>query len=324
VSHKTSLVAIAFGAAAALFGQDAAAQNYPNRNITVMCGFAAGGGGDLICRYMADKLTPLAGQRVIVENKVGALGAVAGEATAHARPDGYTILVSPGSSAAHAAHKVQFAKPLYDPIRDLSLVTTLVKISFIAVVAPQKVPVTSIAELTQWAKTHKSKTGGSTTTALVASEEYRLRTGIDMLQVPYKSAQNTIIDLLAGDLDFLFCDPGLASQHIQTGAIRALAVTTGTRSEANPGLPTMAESGFPGYDVNGWWATFVPSATPQPIKAQLRKWIDEIVLREETKTFFANSRIDTFPAGNLDLDKFMVDETEKWRQHYERAKIVPQ
>src|SRR3954470_15731937 len=103
----------AVAVAAMLSGRgDAAAQTFPNRNITVMCGFAAGGGGDLICRYIAEKLIPLAGQRAIVENKVGAVGAVAGEATVNARPDGHTILVSPGSSAAHAAHNVHFAKPL--------------------------------------------------------------------------------------------------------------------------------------------------------------------------------------------------------------------
>lgn len=322
--RKVSVALAALVAVAALARGEAAAQSFPNRNITVMCGFAAGGGGDLICRYMAEKLTPLAGQRAIVENKVGALGALAADATVHAKPDGHTILISPGSSAAHAAHNVQFAKPLYDPIKDLKIVTTLVKISFIVVVNPNKLPVTSIAELTAWAKGHKSKTGGSTTTALVASETYRLHTGIDMLQVPYKSAQNTIIDLIAGDLDFVFCDPGLASQNIQSGGIRGLAVTSGTRSDANPGLPTMAESGFPGYDVTGWWATFVPAGTPPAIVAQLRKWTDEIVLREETKKFFANAGIDTFPAGNLDLDRFMVDETEKWRKHYETAKIVPQ
>jgi len=311
-------IAIIFGASAA------GAQNYPNKNMTVMCGFAAGGGGDLICRYFAEKLTPLAGQRAIVENKVGALGAIAGEATAHARPDGYTMLVTAGSSASNAAHNVQFIKPLYDPIKDLTLVTTLVRISFVVVIDPKKHAFTMMKELTDWAKTRKTTTGGSTTTALVASETYKLMTGIDMLQVPYKSAQTSILDLLGGELDFVFCDPGLASNYIQAGTLRGLAVTPAIRSEALPDLPTMQEAGFPGFDVNGWWAVFVPSGTPAPIVAQLRKWIDEIVLRDETKKFFAQSGIDMFPAGNLDLQKFMLDEVVKWKKHYEVAKIPPQ
>ena len=244
---------LALAGAAIVFGiSTASAQSYPNKNVTVVCGFAAGGGGDLICRYIAEKLGSLAGQRAIVENKVGALGAIAAKATAHARPDGYTMLVTAGSSASHAAHNFQFIKPLYDPIRDFILVTTLTRISFIVVVDPKKLPFTSMPELTAWAKGRKTTTGGSTTTALVASETYRLMSGIDMLQVPYKSAQTTIIDLLGGELDFVFCDPGLAMSHMQSGAIRGLAVTSAGRSAANPNLPTMAESGFPGYDVSGW------------------------------------------------------------------------
>jgi tripartite-type tricarboxylate transporter receptor subunit TctC len=317
--------AVAAIATALLFGvPHADAQDFPIKNMTVMCGFAAGGGGDLICRYVAEKLTPLAGQRAIVENKVGALGAIAADATARARPDGYTMLVTAGSSASHAAHNFQFIKPMYDPVRDFIMVTTLTRIPFIVVIDPKKHPFTSMTELTAWAKGRKTTTGGSTTTALVASETYRLMSGIDMLQVPYKSAQTSIVDLLGGELDFVFCDPGLAMSHIQSGTLRGLAVTSANRSPANPELPTMAESGFPGYDVSGWWAVFVPAGTPAPIVAQLRKWIDEIVLRDETRQFFANSGIDMFPAGDLDLQKLLLAEIEKWKKHYENAKIPPQ
>jgi tripartite-type tricarboxylate transporter receptor subunit TctC len=112
--------------------------------------------------------------------------------------------------------------------------------------------------------------------------------------------------------------------HIQSGTLRGLAVTSASRSPANPDLPTMAESGFPGYDVSGWWAVFVPAGTPAPIVAQLRKWIDEIVLRDETRQFFANSGIDMFPAGDLDLQKLLLAEIEKWKKHYANAKIPPQ
>src|SRR4051794_21187617 len=164
--------------AAVLFASPISAQSYPTKNMTVMCGFAACGGGDLICRYVAEKLSPLAGQRAIVENKVGALGAIAAEATAHARPDGYTMLVTAGSSASHAAHNVQFIKPLYDPVRDFTMVTTLTRIPFIVVIDPKKYPFTSMKELTAWAKGRKTTTGGSTTTALVASETYKLMSGI--------------------------------------------------------------------------------------------------------------------------------------------------
>jgi tripartite-type tricarboxylate transporter receptor subunit TctC len=300
----------------------ASAQNYPNRNVTVMCGFAAGGGGDLICRYVAEKLTPLMGQRAIVENKVGAQGSIAAELTAHSKPDGYTILVTPGT-AVHAGYQSLFAKPLYDPFREFTMVTTVARLAFVLVVNP-KMPVNSVGDLTQWAKANKSKTGGSTTTGLVSSETYRTATGIDMLQVPYKSAQTTLLDLMAGELDFMFCDPGLAMGHLESGAIRGLAVTSITRSDSNPTLPTMAESGFPGFDVISWWAVMAPSGTPAPIVAQLRAWIDEIVLRDETKKFMNRAGIDTFPAKDMDFNKFLRDESERWKKHIEIAKITPQ
>jgi tripartite-type tricarboxylate transporter receptor subunit TctC len=197
------------------------------------------------------------------------------------------------------------------------------RLAFVRVVNP-KMPAKSVAELTQWAKANKSKTGGSTTTGLVSSETYRTMTGIDMLQVPYKSAQTTLLDLMAGELDFMFCDPGLAMSHLDSGAIRGLAVTSGTRSDSNPTLPTMAESGFPGFDVTSWWAVMAPAGTPAPIVAQLRTWIDEIVLRDETKKFMNRAGIDTFPSKGLDFDKYLRDESERWKKHIEIAKITPQ
>jgi tripartite-type tricarboxylate transporter receptor subunit TctC len=323
VIRRSFLGLIAIGLSVVAAPAPSVGQTYPTRNVTIMCGFAAGGGGDLICRYIAEKLSPVIGQRAIVENRVGAMGTVAADATARARPDGYTILITPGS-ATHSGYNYLFQKPLYDPIRDFTMITTVARLSFILVVNPKTLPVNSVAELTAWAKAHKSKTGGSTVTGLVASESYRIATGIDMLQVPYKSAQTSVIDLLAGELDFMFCDPGLAMGHLGDGGLRGLALTSSNKSEAMPNLPTMAESGFPGYDVTGWWAAFAPANTPAPIVGQLRAWIDEIVLRDETKAFFNRAGIDTFPAGKLDFDKFQREQIDVWKKHIELANIPKQ
>ena len=311
-------------AALLLLAAPAAAQTYPNRNIIVMCGFAAGGGGDLICRYIADRLSPLAGQRALVENRVGALGSLAAEATARSKPDGYTVLVTPGSST-HASYPFIFQKPLYDPVRDFVMVTTLARLTFILVVAPQHHPWSSVKEMTDWAMTNNAKTGYSTVMGLVSGETYKGMAGIDdLLEVPYKSAQNTILDLLAGEVDFMFSDPGLAMAHIPTGTLRPLALTMAAPSPANPGVPTMDQAGFPGYDVSGWWAAYVAAGTPPPIVRQLRGWLDEIVLRDETREFFARSGIDTFPAGDLDFAAFQRAETAKWKHHVEVAKVPAQ
>jgi tripartite-type tricarboxylate transporter receptor subunit TctC len=310
-------------ALAILLASNAGAQNYPNKNITVMCGFAAGGGADLVCRFIAEKLSPLVGQRVIVENKVGAQGAIAADTVARARPDGYTLLVTP-AGATHSMHPYQFAKPLYDPINDFTIVTTIARTSFVVLVHPDKLPVKTIGELTAWTKANKSKTGGSTVTAFVASELYKYMAGIDMLQVPYKSAQTAVLDLLAGELDFVFCDPGLAKQHLNNGVVRGLAVSTLVPSEAYAELPTLDASGFPGFDVGAWWGAFLPPNVPEPILRQMRQWIEEIVLRDETKRFLHNSGIDVFPASDMNLLKFQQDELEKWKKLYAVAKVEPQ
>ncbi len=318
-------IGVAAAALLLLASGRADAQTYPNRNIIVMCGFAAGGGGDLICRYIADRLTPLAGQRAIVENRVGALGSLAAEATARSKPDGYMVLVTPGS-ATHASYTFAFQTPHYDPIRDFTMVTTLARLTFILVVAPQHHNFTTLKELTDWAKANRSKTGYSTVTGLVSGERFKLMAGIeDMLEVPYKSAQQTILDVMAGELDFMFCDPGLAMAHIPTGALRPVALTSAIPSAANPGIPRMAEAGFPGYDVTGWWAAFVAAGTPAPIVKQLRTWLDEIVARDETREFFARSGIDTFPATpDMDFEAFERAEIEKWKVHFEVAKVPAQ
>ncbi len=321
---------IALAGLAALVGffplaGSAAAADYPSKNITIMCGFAAGGGGDLICRYFADKLATLSGERTIVENKVGALGTLAAEATARSKPDGYTVLVTPGS-ATHAAYLYQFSRHAYDPQHDFTMVTTLNRVPFIFVVNPQKQSATSVREFTDWAKARKEKVkhGGSTVTATVASETYRAMSGIDMIQVQYKSAQVAVTDLIAGELDFAICDPGLAVGQIQSGKLRGLAVTSAVRSQALPDLPTMQEAGFPGYDVTGWWAAYVAAKTPPEIVAKLRGWLETIVATDETKSFFNKAGIDTFDGKGLDLAKFQADEIAKWKKFYEIAKIPPQ
>jgi tripartite-type tricarboxylate transporter receptor subunit TctC len=322
-----AVVPAVLAAALSLMPQvSAQAQAYPTaKPITVLCGFAAGGGGDLICRYYAEKLGPIAGTRGIVENRVGVLGALAAQATAQAKPDGYTLLVGPGS--AQSSHLAHFKTPMFDPVKDLTLITTLTRLSFILVVNPEKSPkITNVKELTAWAKSSKTplKTGGSTTTATISSEWYKNLTGIDMIQVPYKSAQTSAVDLLAGELDFVFMDPGLAAGHLEAGRLRPLAVTANVRSQSMPNIPTMAESGYPEFDVTGWWALYGPANMPQALVDQIRGWVDPLVKTEETRKFFATSGIDPFPRENLDLQKFARDEVAKYQRLYDIAKIEKQ
>jgi len=312
-------------AALALSASLAVAQSYPTKQMTVLCGFAAGGGGDIICRYYAEKIAARSGQTAIVENKVGALGALAASAVARAKPDGYTILVTPGT-ATHASHQVVFAKPHYDPVKDFTFVTTLNRTPFFLVTNPKIVPANTVRELADWGKSKqgKVKTGGSTTTSILASEILRQATGMDLIHASYKSAQVAMTDLTAGELDFAFCDPGLAIGYIQSGAVRPLAVASPVRSTILTDIPTMGEAGYQGFEMAGWWAAYLPAKTPEPIVTKLRQWLDEIVLSDDAKQFFRNAGIDMFPRGDLDLVKFQASETEKYARLYKLANIQPQ
>lgn len=325
-STRRNLVLAAALAVAVFLPAVAGAQAYPTaKTVNTLCGFPAGGGGDLICRYYTEKLSAVMGQRATVENKVGALGAIAAQATAQARPDGYTLLVGTGSG--QSSHLAHVKKPLFHPVNDLTLITTLVRLSFILVVNPEKSPnIKTVADLTAWAKSSKNplKTGGSTTTAQISSEWYKNLTGIEMIQTPYRSAQTSATDLMAGELDFVFMDPGLAVGHIEANRFRPLAVTAKTRAVSLPNIPTMAESGHPEFEVMGWWALYGPANLPPAIVKQLQDWMDPIVKTEETRKFFAASGIDPFPRGNLDLNKFANDELAKAKRLYQIAKIEPQ
>jgi tripartite-type tricarboxylate transporter receptor subunit TctC len=298
------------------------AQEYPTRTIAIYCGFPAGSGSDVIVRYFADKMRPLAGQPVVVENKVGALGNIAADAMNNAKPDGYTMLITPNSAGAANVHT--FKQLPFDP-RAFTPVTTLVQLPFVLIVGPNS-SVKSVAELTaaMKAKNGKGTFGYANTTALASAEMYRTMAGFEATPVAYRGVPQSIADLTQNELDFTFADATFATPQIEQGLFRGLAVTTRQRSSALPNLPTMAETGLTGYDLGAWFAAFLPPHTPPQIAQKLSDWLNQIMAMPETKKFLLNVATDTFPGSPEALRKFQAAEIDKWGIIVKAAKIEPQ
>jgi tripartite-type tricarboxylate transporter receptor subunit TctC len=304
----------------------AGAQDYPTRDIRAICNFPAGTGADVFVRYFSEKLSGLAGKPVIVENRGGALGNIGTEAAARARPDGYTILISPGSSTMAAAMST-FKKLPFDPQKDFTPVTTLARLGFVLVVDP-KSPVKSVAELTAQLKAKKEKAtyGVAANTGLVSAELYKKFAGVPhVTKAQYREMQTLQNDMGAGNLDFSFGDPVFAVEQAKAGRIRALAVTSGQRMSALPDVPTMKEAGLPEFgELIAWWAVFVPAGTPQPIATRLEGWFNQIVASEDTRKFLNNLGSDPFPGNSRMLAELLAADITRWREYVKLANIEPQ
>ena len=235
---KQVLAGLGLGLGMAMAALPTAAQEYPARDIHAICVFPPGSGGDVFVRYFSSKLSDaLGGKTVVVENKPGALGNIGSEYVAKAKPDGYTILITPGSSTL-AASPHTFKKIGFDPVKDFTPVTTLSKLAFAMVVDP-KTPIMTVADLTAHLKKKgdKASYAAATNTGNVATELYKSISGAPALPIPYKDYTVPLPDLIAGNLDFFIADPVFVVEQARAGRVRALAVTSATRVSAMPDVP---------------------------------------------------------------------------------------
>jgi tripartite-type tricarboxylate transporter receptor subunit TctC len=301
----------------------ASAEDWPSRPLHIYNGFPAGSGADVITRFYGEKLRPLLGQPVIVENKVGALGNIAADSVVHAKPDGYTMLITPNSAAAANVHL--FKNLPFDPVRDLVPVTTVAQLPFVLVVSGTSL-LRSVKDLGDAlkAKGGKATFGYANSTALASAELYKTLASVPANAVAYKGVPQSVTDLIAGELDFVFADATFAVPQIQQGTIRALAVTSAKRSAALPDVPTMAEAGVAGYDLVAWFAAFLPAGTPAAIADKLSLWLNQIQASEEAREFLLKLATETFPGSPQSLAAFQRSEIDKWGAIVRAAKIEPQ
>ena len=324
MSHalKHAILALALLPAGMPLG--AAAQDYPAREIRSICNFSAGSGADILVRYYSDRLSKLAGKAVVVENKVGVQGNIATEYVARSKADGYTIMITPASSTLAAARYL-FKRLPFDPDKDFTPVTTLARLSF-AIAIDAKSPIRTIAELTEHLKKkpgHGHYATGSNT-GQVTGELYKEMAGLSTVYVPYKQATSALTDTISGEVDFMTYDITFLVPQARAGRVRILAVTSAARLTTLPDVPTMAESGFPGYDLAPWWGVVVPAGTPRAIVDKLAAWFNQITASEETHRFLENLATDPFPGSPESMAALIRTEIEQWGRYVRLAKIEPQ
>ena len=319
---RAAAVAMLLGAVAAA-PSSARADDYPSQDIRFICGFPAGSGADVLVRYFAEKVRHAAGRTVIVENKVGAAGNIAAEYTARAKPDGYTIHVHAASAV--AANQHLFKRRPFDAVKDLQIVATINQQPFMVVV-PVDSPYKTLAELTaaMKAKGDKASYAQSNTTGKVMGELYRQAAGITAVEVPYRTANDSINDFTGGRLDYGMMDPVFALSQARAGRLRMLAVSTPHRMKAVPELPTMTEAGTPGVEMMGWFAAMVPAGTPRPTIDKLNNWFNQVLATEETKLFLNKFGGDPFISTPEEGQALLAKQVAQWEGFVKAANIVPQ
>jgi tripartite-type tricarboxylate transporter receptor subunit TctC len=282
---SAALVFALFGAAAAA-GQ-ARAQDFPARPVHVIVPFAPGGGVDIVARLIAPKLSEAWGQPVVIENKPGAVGAVASEYVMHQPADGYTVLI--GVAGSHAI--AQYLNPNlgYDPVRDFAGVTVLSYSPLICLVAPSS-PFHTMKELVEYAKTTTVPFGspGVGSQMHLIGEMFNLNYGTKFQHVAYRGVAPAMQDLLGGHIPMVMGEMGSAKPLVTSGQLRALAVTGTKRNASVPDVPTFTEAGFPNFEVNSWFALFVPAATPKAIVDKIAADVTKIVRAPEISVRFAD------------------------------------
>ena len=300
------------------------AQAYPSRPVRAVVAFAPGGVTDTFARLMAQKLTEQLGKQVYVENIAGASGNIGTGQVAKAAPDGYTILFAFSS---HVVNPTLFARVPYDPIKDFDPVTLAVASTTVLTVNPA-VPAKTVKELVDLIKANPGKysfgSAGAGTQAHLAGEQFRLSLGLDLVHVPFGGGGPAVAAVVAGHTPISFGSPQAAMQHVREGTVRALAVTSKTRSQIFPNVPTMTEVGYPQIEGDSWVGILVPAGTPAEIIAFLYRESTKILAQSDMKERLAALGYDLVASTPKEFATRIVAEIEMWAKVIQAANIKPQ
>jgi tripartite-type tricarboxylate transporter receptor subunit TctC len=296
---------------AILFSSVAVAQGtYPNRPVKFIAGFGPGSAVDVAGRLVVPRLSELLGQPILVENRAGAGSAIAAENVARAPADGYTLFLG---SVANAISASLTKNPTFDFLKDLAPLSGLVTLPHILVVHPS-VQARTVQEFIALSKSGSLMYGssGNGTSAHLSAELFNLMTGAKLVHVPYKGSPQVMTDLLAGRVALMFSPASTVLPHIKAGTLRALATTGRARAAAAPDLPTIIESGLPGYETNVWFGLFGPAGLPTDIVERLSTAMNQAIQGAELKTQFAVQGMDPLPLPHAAFAGYVRHETEKW------------
>ena len=307
---------------AALVSPAAAAQNYPAKAIRMIVPFPPGGPNDILGRVVAQKLAEQLGQQVVVDNRGGAGGIIGAELAARAVPDGYTLLF--GGTAPLAITPGMHKNLPYDPTRDFAAVS-LVGTAPSMLIAHPAVPVKTIKDLIDLAKAKPGQlnfaSAGIGTPPHLAGELFKSMAGVDMVHVPYKGGGPALTDLLAGQVGLYFSGISSALPFVRDGRLRGIAVTSAKRTAVVPDMPTIAESGLPGFEVGNWYAILAPAATPQVIVTRLNTEINKVLAVAEVRKRFLDLAADPTGSTPGELAAYIRSEIVKWAKVIKLAGI---
>jgi tripartite-type tricarboxylate transporter receptor subunit TctC len=301
-----------------------AAAAYPDRTVKIIVPFAPGGGTDIIARVLADAMSKDLGQPVIVENKPGAGTIVGTAAAAASAPDGYTLVMA---TFAHAVNPSIHAKLPYDTFKAFTPVA-LVARSFNILVVNPKLPFKSVQDVIAYAKANPGKLNygsfGIGTSAHLAGELFKSLAQVDLTHVPYKGSAPAITDLLGGQIEIMFTTVASVASYIQSGQLRALAVTSTQRSAAFPDLPTIAQAGVPGYAAESWYGLYAPAGTPADVVMQLNRSVATAIGAGVFKKLETNEGLTFAPGTPADFGRYVEGEAARWRDVVKAAHIQTQ
>jgi tripartite-type tricarboxylate transporter receptor subunit TctC len=314
--HRRQFLHLAAGAAVLpTLPRIALAQTYPTRPVRLIVTFAAGGSPDIIARLMGQWLSERLGQPIIVDNRPGAAGNIGTEIGVRAPPDGYTLLMALSVNAINAS---VYNNLSFNFMRDTAPVASIASTPLIMEVNPS-VPAKTVPEFIAYAKTNPGKismaSGGKGAPGHVAGELFKMMAGVDMVHVPYRGDALVLPDLISGQVQVYFGVMPASLGYIRAGKLRALAVTSATRQEALPDVPTVGEF-LPGFEARGWYGIVVPKATPAEIVGKLNQEINAALADPNMKKRLTDLGVAVFAGSPADFGKFIADETEKW------AKVV--
>lgn len=291
----------------------AQAQPYPARPLAIVVPAAPGGGGDFTARLLADALARPLGQPVVVENRVGGSGNVASLHVARAAPDGYTLLLA--YSGSHVANPALFRNLQWDPVRSFEPIALLITAPHVVAVR-KGLPAHTLDELVSYAKRNPGRlsyaTSGAGTIQHIGAEHFARMAGIQMMHVPYRGAGPAMNDLLAENIDLIITTPPSVVGHVQSGAVRVLAITGGTRHPMLPDIPTAAEAGFPGFELEAWFGLYAPAGTAGALIGRLAEEIRAIVGSPDFRRRAEDSGTYATFMGPAELAAFTHSELGRW------------
>ena len=316
-------IAVMVAAVAALFAAPLHAQPYPSRPIQLVVGFPPGGGVDIVARQLAEKLSEVLGQRVVVENKAGAAGNVAMEYVARAKPDGYTLLM--GNLGMLSANPALYRNLPFDPAKDFVPIARVVVTPLVAVV-PAALPVTSLGEFIALAKSKPGElnfgSGGNGNINHLAGELFKMQTGTSIQHIPYKGSAPALSDLVAGRLQLMIDGGNVVQPFVTAGTVRAIAMTGEQRAASAPTVPTAREAGLTDFVIYGWQGVLAPSGTPAEVVDRLNADIGKALADLALRARLSGQGTEPAFTSAADFRAFIAAENKRWGDVVRSANIT--